>query len=102
MFTKLLSSGFSVRGNGEHVCDDVNYKETSVKWRSVQGVFSCVDSDSNSSGGSIPIIVESVGRAIVSFIIPLSFVILYTRQSYKKRSCDFDNRIMIELDPDVT
>ena len=56
--------------------------------------------DGNSGDGSIPIIVESVGGAIVSFIIPLSFVILYTRQSYKKRSCDFDNRIMIE-DPDV-
>ena len=25
------SSGFSVSGNGEHVCDDVNDEETSVK-----------------------------------------------------------------------
>ena len=37
------SSGFSVSGNGEHVCDDVNDEGTSVKWRSVGGAFSCVD-----------------------------------------------------------
>ena len=38
------SSGFSVSGNGEHVtlCDNVNDEGTSVKWRSVGGVFSCV------------------------------------------------------------
>ena len=36
------SSGFSVSGNGEHVCDDVNDEGTSVKWRSLGGAFSCV------------------------------------------------------------
>ena len=36
------SSGFSVSGNGEHVCDDVNDEGTSIKWRSVGGAFSCV------------------------------------------------------------
>ena len=36
------SSGFSVSGNGEHVCDDVNDEGTSVKWRSVGGTFGCV------------------------------------------------------------
>ena len=39
------SSGYSVSGNGEHVCDDVNDEvtSTSVKWRSVGGAFSCID-----------------------------------------------------------
>ena len=37
------SSGFSVSGNGEHVCDDVNDEGTSVKWRSTEGNFACVD-----------------------------------------------------------
>ena len=36
------SSGFSVSGNGEHVCDDVNDEGTSVNWRSVGGAFNCV------------------------------------------------------------
>ena len=36
------SSGFSVSGNGEHVCDDVNDEGTSIKWRSIGGAFSCV------------------------------------------------------------
>ena len=36
------SSGFSVSGNGEHVCDNVNEEGTSVKWRSLGGPFSCV------------------------------------------------------------
>ena len=36
------SSGFSVSGNGEHVCDDVNDEEAAVKWRSVGEAFSCV------------------------------------------------------------
>ena len=36
------SSGYSVSGNGEHVCDDVNDEGTLVKWRSVGGSFSCV------------------------------------------------------------
>ena len=36
------SSGYSVSGNGEHVCDDVNDEGTSVKWRSVGEAFSCV------------------------------------------------------------
>ena len=36
------SSGYSVSGNGEHVCDDVNDEGTLVKWRSVGGAFSCV------------------------------------------------------------
>ena len=35
------SSGYSVSGNGEHVCDDVNDEGTSVKWRSVGGDFAC-------------------------------------------------------------
>ena len=35
------SSGYSVSGNGEHVCDDVNDEGTAVKWRSVGG-FACV------------------------------------------------------------
>ena len=34
------SSGFSVSGNGEHVCDDVNDEGTSVKWRS--RTFKCI------------------------------------------------------------
>jgi len=38
------SNGFSVSGNGEHVCDDVNDEGTSVKWKSVGETFSCVDS----------------------------------------------------------
>jgi len=36
------SNGYSVSGNGEHVCDDVNDEGTSVKWRSVGGEFACV------------------------------------------------------------
>ena len=36
------SSGFSVSGNGEHVCDGVNDEEAAVKWRSVGEAFSCV------------------------------------------------------------
>ena len=36
------SSGFSVSGNGEHVCDDEGSQGTSVNWRSVGGAFSCV------------------------------------------------------------
>ena len=35
------SSSFSVSGNGEHVCDDVNDEGTSVKWRSAEVIFSC-------------------------------------------------------------
>ena len=38
------SSGFSVSGNGEHVCDHVNDEGTLVKWRSAAGAFSCVAS----------------------------------------------------------
>ena len=34
-------SGFSVSGNGEHVCDDVNDEGTAVKWRSVGDAFKC-------------------------------------------------------------
>ena len=37
------SSGFSTSGNGEHVCDDVNDEGTLVKWRSLGGNFTCVD-----------------------------------------------------------
>ena len=36
------SSGYSVSGNGEHVCNDMNDEGTSVKWRSIEGPFSCV------------------------------------------------------------
>ena len=36
-------NGFSASGNGEHVCDDVNDGETSVKWRSVGGSFTCIN-----------------------------------------------------------
>ena len=37
------SSGYSVSGNGEHVCDDMNDEETSVKWRNIGGAtFVCV------------------------------------------------------------
>ena len=36
------SSNFSLSGNGEHVCDDVNDKGTSVKWGSAGETFSCV------------------------------------------------------------
>ena len=36
------SSGFSVSGNGEHVCDDVNDEGTLIKWRSMGGHFSCL------------------------------------------------------------
>ena len=39
----VCSSSFSVSGNGEHVCDDMNDEGTSIiKWRSVGGAFSCV------------------------------------------------------------
>jgi len=38
------SSGYIARGNGVHVCDDVNDEGTSVKWRSVGEDFSCVNS----------------------------------------------------------
>ena len=41
------SKGFSVSGNGAHVCDDVNDEETSVKWRSIRGNFSCVKNSEN-------------------------------------------------------
>ena len=37
------SSGYSVSGNGEHVCDDVN-DEGTVKWKSVGESFICVAS----------------------------------------------------------
>ena len=40
------SSDFSVSGNGEHVCDDVNDDGTLVKWRSVGSKFTCVDTTS--------------------------------------------------------
>ena len=40
-------TGFSVSGNGEHVCDDVNDKGTSVKWRSIVVNFSCVKNSEN-------------------------------------------------------
>ena len=46
------SSGFSVSGNGEHVCDDVNDEGTSVKWRSVGGAFSCV------AAGKLPSVIS--------------------------------------------
>ena len=36
------SSAFSVSGNGEYVCDDVNDEGTSVKWRSLGDTLSCV------------------------------------------------------------
>jgi len=36
------SSGYSVSGDGEHVCDDVNDEGTLVKWRSVGGEFACI------------------------------------------------------------
>ena len=42
------SSGFSVSGNGEHVCDDVNDEGTSVKWRTTGNSFSCIDSETTS------------------------------------------------------
>ena len=37
------SSGFSVSGNGEYVCDDVNDEGTSVKWRNawIERAFNC-------------------------------------------------------------
>ena len=34
------TSGFSVSGNGEHVCD-VNVEGTLVKWRAISGSFTC-------------------------------------------------------------
>ena len=43
------SSGFSVSGNDEHVCDDVNDEGTSVKWRSEDGTFSCVPGKMNTN-----------------------------------------------------
>ena len=43
------SSGFSVSGNGELVCNDVNDEGTTVKWRSVGGAFSCVVTDKSNS-----------------------------------------------------
>ena len=39
--------GFSVSGNGEHVCDDVNNEGTAVKWRSMKDTFSCVINGKN-------------------------------------------------------
>ena len=118
------SSGFSVNGNGEHVCDDMNDEGTAVKWRSVGGAFSCVaagksiyckccysiakfqagtSSDSNSGGEStIPIIAGSLGGAAFFIIIFLMFiVILCVKQSHKKRSHSFDNKMVIELNSDV-
>ena len=42
------SSGFSVSGNGEHVCDGVNDEGTSVKWRTTGNSFNCIDSETTS------------------------------------------------------
>ena len=118
------SSGFNVSGNGEHVCDDVNDEGTAVKWRSVGGAFSCVaagksiyckysysvakfqaeiSTDSNSGGEStIPIIAGSLGGAAFFIIIFLMLiVILCAKQSHKKRSHSFDNKMVIELNSDV-
>ena len=36
------SSGFSAKGNGEHVCDEMNDEGTLVKWRSIRGSFTCI------------------------------------------------------------
>ena len=58
-------------------------------------------SDSNSGGESTPIIAGSVGGAAVFFIIILCVVILYVRRSHKKRSHEFDNKMMIEMNSDV-
>ena len=105
------SSGFSASGNGEHVCDDVNNEGTSVKWRSVGGVFSCVaagrtlvnehfvyvakrlfeigaSADDNSSSGSpIPIIAGAVVGAVLLIIGLLCVVFLYRKyQSHKNKA----------------
>ena len=42
-----------------------------------------------------------MGGAAVFFIIVLCVVILYVRQSYKKRSHELDDRVMIEIDSDI-
>ncbi|XP_065899833.1 uncharacterized protein [Dysidea avara] len=65
------SSGYSVSGNGEHVCDDVNDEGTSVKWRSV-GDFACVAAiaDQNDGNGApVAIIGGAVAAAVVLMII---------------------------------
>ena len=56
---------------------------------------------SSSGGGSTPIIAGSVGGAAVFFIIILCVVILCIRRSHKKRSHEFDNKMMIEMNSDV-
>ena len=58
-------------------------------------------SDSSSDGGSTSIIAGSVGGAAVLFIIILCVVILYVRRSHKKKSHEFDNKIMTEMDSDI-
>ena len=42
-----------------------------------------------------------MGGAAVFFIIILCVVILYVRRSHKKRSHEFDNKMMIEMNSDV-
>jgi len=44
------SSGYISSADGEHVCDDVNDKGTSVKWRSVGGGFLCISTTGESCG----------------------------------------------------
>ena len=58
--------------------------------------------DSSSGGESALIIAGSVGGAAVFFIIIMCvIVILYVRRSHKKKSHEFDNKIMCEMNSDI-
>ena len=58
--------------------------------------------DSSSGGESTLIIAGSVGGAAVFFIIIMCvIVILYVRRSHKKKSHEFDNKIMCEINSDI-
>ncbi|XP_065899767.1 CUB and sushi domain-containing protein 1-like [Dysidea avara] len=96
------SSGYSVSGNGEHVCDDVNDEGTSVKWRSLGGDFACfaITSSDESDGSDITsaAIGGAVGGLVVFLLLTvLCIVVVFVKWSHRKQSYSTDkNRVYDE------
>ena len=63
------SSGYSVSGNGKHVCDDVNDEETTVKWRSVGGTFNCTP-----VGKSYTHQMQNITLSQIQWILPIIMI----------------------------
>ena len=109
------SSGFSVSGNGEHFCD-VNDDGTSVKWKSIGGKFTCIDTasklftllwqyhvllslchlgDNKKPTFSTTTIPGAIGGILllVIIIVFISVALLYNRKSKKSKKRLFNAKL---------